>query len=395
MADTSRAQKKNIAELVNGIWTGFENLGKRISGITEHMTQSMIYGRCDDLMKECAKKSKEITFEVTSYEVASVNEVKPRKTLPPFYITDTVKTPTLAPASIKSLLGELKNFYRGGCDRKEALEKFRKKMGPNYDERFIEGILTQYMIEKDASSEYISKKLFQPIITISDIASKEEMKRICGMDFQDVKRYLIRSGIEPADETIEAIDTFAAYFEIKRFPQEKAEFTSDMSRYLGLKKFYPVSPIVPESIDSIVGIRLNHNPTEAELHTAAIYYSNVLAQHEDRYEEQMTASGSISIDHEREHNNLMDVAMFTGIKPSKIRSYARKLERDKEAVRTRIANYGYSLSDLDSDTRISIYEDMQTMQDLEVVAKYNLVDSGVAKRAYRAGERLAASNPKL
>lgn len=388
MADTKDHVKKSLSEKVNEIASGLASFGKKITDKATIAAHDFFYGKdyqCNVPRTSCADKEK---FDVTTTEVDSIDDFIPRRILPPFYKYDSIKTPTFAPAVIKNLLNDLRVFYKEGCDKKEALKKFMKKMGNDYDERFIEGITTQYLIEKEASSKYIAEKNLRPVITIDDIASRDELKHICSLNGLDVQKYLIKAGIEPTTEAMETIDTLSAYLEIKRFSSEKPELPKVLENLFGKEKYNPVSPIVPDTVKEIRGIKLNHNPTEEDLRTAAVYYSNVLAEHSQRYDLQEICEPHVKINSTREHNNLTDVAMFTGIKPSKIKSFTRRLERDPSVVRTRIATYGYNLSDLDSTTRISVYEDMQTMQPFEVVAKYNLVDEGVAKRAYKAGERL-------
>jgi hypothetical protein len=336
-----------------------------------------IYGNSDTLAKACLEKRSECykpEFIVTTTEVDFIEDVLPKKKIPAFYKCDSIKTPTIGIGSIKYFLTELKGFYIEGYNHEETFEKFKKKMGPDYDEILIESILTQYLIEKEISPKYTTEKNLQPVIALKDITSDEEIRHMCSLNGMDTIRYLMKSGIEPSRENLESIDTLAAFFEMRK-PKS-------------------ITPIVPDTIDNVLGKKLNHNPRESELFTAAIYHSNVLAEYTQKQKKQEECSSYVEIDNSKEHNNLADVAMLTGIKPSRIRSFTRRLEDDSDVKAFRIEQYGHNLRDLDKDTRISIYEDMQKISVEDAVIKYNLKDNGVAKRAYRSGERHII-NPKI
>ena len=262
-------------------------------------------------------------------------------------------------------LKQLKGMYSEGLSSEEALKLFNKINGPSFDSRYVHEAVKQYMLQRNMHPSI--SHLYPEIITLTDIKSDTEWKRIIGLEDSGIEEYLKKIGIEGT--------------------QDSAKELAALARYFGMNR---KSTVVPENIEGIIGkYQLNAHPKQSELFEAAAKYSNIVASFCGYDDSESECYASVRVNPRKRHNDLSEVSRHTRIKASKIARFAKEIENIPDVNEHKIQVYGRMAHELDRETAMSIYrkKDINNATYCDLQREFNLSSKYAAKQAYKMGKK--------
>ena len=298
---------------------------------------------------------------------------------------------------IKIYVSAFKEIYQKDGDFDKSIDDLRKRYG--IDEKILSEMTRQTRLHRKRLNSNIAGRVLPNLFAVHEIKSTSELVKISVSG--NIGEELSRRGIEANEENAKELYSISKVLGSKNKNLERFVESVLLESYnlpqnsvlrsrIRLDDYFRSSK--SENLES--KFELNKNPSEGQLMKAVMEYSNLLNGFQNRdnspgysnYSGQNSHDCSIdSVDHgihNRTHNKICDISGKYGIKASKIRYMAKKLEKNIDVQKYRIETFGYSTKDLTKDMICGIYSDkMSGATYEEIVLKYNLSSRYAAKKA--------------
>jgi hypothetical protein len=299
----------------------------------------------------------------------------------PAFTFDETFTRKRTIGEIKFYLETFKAAYSEKKDYDNTIELLKIRYG--IDEKDIVDMVKQSKLYRKTLGEHASKNIFPSIVSSHDIDNTYELMKITRSD--NIEASLMKYGIEMNEENAKELFFMSKYLGSKNKNIESQIdkiFTEIYNADISLRKKSNLENYIKQSKkqDLRSRFRLNDKPSEDELMSAAMRYSNVLNEFYNPEELALTEA-NIRADRNM-HNNITEITGSTEISASRIRSFARELEKDNKVREYRIMRFGYNSRDLTQDMIDNIYSDkLSGLTYKKLAEKYNLYNEYAARKA--------------